>query len=373
VGRKLRPLNPAAGPVERFACELRALRAAAGDVPFWKMARRCELSKSALAAAAAGYALPSARVAQQFVEICGGDWPWWRERLVQAHEDLRGAPGRAVLDGPGIVVHPGGALVRSGQVILDAGTGPVPADDAGWRHAAIEPAGGELRRRAGRGRLLAAIAVIEAVAAVLLFVFGFAARSSASPDPRLSFSASAAPPTDGTDPYMAGCGADQQVVEREGMVWPGEGSYGWLTMFHSRRCDASWGSVSGPNSPQWRVVIIAHRPASGASAPSSFSGDSARPGSWGNMLLTTPGCVWVEAYVQTSAGTSRSAKTDCYQAMGPVLHGPTTVRTSPAAKAIQSTPSTRATTGAVAPARAPGVADLSMHPVVFLLGGLRRG
>jgi hypothetical protein len=84
MGRKLRPLNPAAGVVEQFAYELRALRQGAGEQPFWKMARRCQVSKSALAAAAAGSTLPSDRVARAFVEVCGGDWTWWRRRLTAA-------------------------------------------------------------------------------------------------------------------------------------------------------------------------------------------------------------------------------------------------------------------------------------------------
>ncbi|HEV2639058.1 MAG TPA: helix-turn-helix transcriptional regulator [Actinocrinis sp.] len=81
-------MNPADGIVERFACELRALRAAAGELPFWKMARLCEVSKSALAGAVAGYELPSERVMRAFVRVCGGDGRWWSERLAQAHVQL---------------------------------------------------------------------------------------------------------------------------------------------------------------------------------------------------------------------------------------------------------------------------------------------
>jgi hypothetical protein len=88
VGRKMRPLNPAEGVAERFACELRALRAAAGEVPFWKMARRCDVSKSALAAAVAGHDLPSERVMLAYVQACGGDAQWWSERLAQARGQL---------------------------------------------------------------------------------------------------------------------------------------------------------------------------------------------------------------------------------------------------------------------------------------------
>jgi hypothetical protein len=88
VGRKMRPLDPAEGVAERFACELRTLRAAAGEVPFWKMARRCDVSKSALAAAVAGYELPSDRVMLAYVRACGGDPRWWSERLAQARGQL---------------------------------------------------------------------------------------------------------------------------------------------------------------------------------------------------------------------------------------------------------------------------------------------
>jgi hypothetical protein len=90
MGRKLRPLDPAAGVVEQFAHDLRELRVAAGEQPFWKMARRCTVSKSALAAAVAGSRLPSDQVARQFVETCGGDWPWWHQRLAMAREQQAG-------------------------------------------------------------------------------------------------------------------------------------------------------------------------------------------------------------------------------------------------------------------------------------------
>lgn len=95
----MRLLDPADGVVERFACELRALRAAAGELPFWKMARRCEVSKSALAAAVAGHELPSERVARAFVQVCGGDWAWWRARLAQARTQLAAAADAPLVGG----------------------------------------------------------------------------------------------------------------------------------------------------------------------------------------------------------------------------------------------------------------------------------
>ncbi|WP_157436509.1 helix-turn-helix domain-containing protein [Actinospica robiniae] len=81
-------MDPAGGVVERFACELRALRAAAGELPFWKMALRCDASKSALAAAVAGHELPSEHVMAAFVRACGGEAQWWSKRLAQARSEL---------------------------------------------------------------------------------------------------------------------------------------------------------------------------------------------------------------------------------------------------------------------------------------------
>jgi hypothetical protein len=93
------PLDPAEGPVARFACELRELRATAGELPFWKMARRVRgmVSKSALAAAVDGRRLPSPKVLDAFVRACGGDVAWWQARLAQAQAQLSEAPGTALV------------------------------------------------------------------------------------------------------------------------------------------------------------------------------------------------------------------------------------------------------------------------------------
>lgn len=351
MGRRMRPLDPAEGVAQRFACELRALRAAAGEPPFWKMARRCEVSKSALAAAVAGYDLPSERVLLAYVRASGGDARWWSERLRQARDQLEAA--HTVPETGELPQHP-----ASSALVLAQGAPPVRAmaRDPSAAHAALtllasERPGdwrGEAPERPGgwrgvaRRRWLPTLAVLEAAALVAAVSFAVSGRSGAAgPDPRLTASGAPRPVVDGTDPYMAGCGPDEQAVDREGLTWPGSGQviYGWLTMFHSQRCNASWGSVSGPNSPQWTVFIIAHREPDGVSAPSSFSGDSARPGSWGNLLSTAAGCVWIEAYIKNSTGTSRAAKTDCYQATGPLLRTPTPTPTPATQSPAASSPS----------------------------------
>lgn len=99
MGRPPRKVSPTAGPAARFALELRALREQAGSLPYWKMARRCRVSKSALAEAAVGRQIPSERVLDAYVSVCGGDLNWWRARRVRAIEELEAAtrPGTSLL------------------------------------------------------------------------------------------------------------------------------------------------------------------------------------------------------------------------------------------------------------------------------------
>ncbi|GAA4633108.1 hypothetical protein GCM10023196_069350 [Actinoallomurus vinaceus] len=99
MGRPPRNVSPNAGPAARFALELRALREQAGNLPYWKMARRCGVSKSALAEAAAGRQIPSERVLDAYVSVCGGDLNRWRARRVEALEEQETAarPGTALL------------------------------------------------------------------------------------------------------------------------------------------------------------------------------------------------------------------------------------------------------------------------------------
>ncbi|WP_460345748.1 hypothetical protein [Actinoallomurus acanthiterrae] len=146
-------MDPELGPVERFACELRALRAEAGDLPFWKMALSCEVSKSALAAATAGYQLPTERVVREFVRVCGGDWTKWRERWLQTAAELDAIAG----DGAPDPVAPVQSSPETGGVPAPATEGDRPAGrsprrEPPWRRvwpigvAALAFAGGWLLR-----------------------------------------------------------------------------------------------------------------------------------------------------------------------------------------------------------------------------------
>ncbi|MFE2296085.1 hypothetical protein [Streptomyces sp. NPDC059452] len=91
VGRSEKPVDPASGPVQRFAYELRLLRQEAGSPTYRAMARQVSYAAPTLSAAAAGDRLPSPAVTRAYVRACGGDpEEWERRRAEAAEEELRG-------------------------------------------------------------------------------------------------------------------------------------------------------------------------------------------------------------------------------------------------------------------------------------------
>ncbi|MCP2355394.1 WD40 repeat protein [Nonomuraea thailandensis] len=77
MGRRESPVDPAAGPVQRFAFELRKLRQEAGGLTYRAMAGRAGYSVTTLSQAAAGERLASLPVVLAFVRACGGDVSAW--------------------------------------------------------------------------------------------------------------------------------------------------------------------------------------------------------------------------------------------------------------------------------------------------------
>ncbi|MEU3930863.1 hypothetical protein AB0E85_02190 [Streptomyces sp. NPDC029044] len=80
MGRREKPLDPEAGPVQRLAHELRGLREAAGKPTYRDMARRANYSTSALSAAAGGEHLPSLPVVLAYVRALDAEPGVWEER-----------------------------------------------------------------------------------------------------------------------------------------------------------------------------------------------------------------------------------------------------------------------------------------------------
>ncbi|MEV6838265.1 helix-turn-helix domain-containing protein [Streptomyces sp. NPDC051133] len=88
-GRREQPLDPQAGPLERFALGLRALRDRAG-LTYTAMADEAHFSPSTLSQAAAGQRLPTREVLRAYVRACGGDPHAWDERWEQVRRGLYG-------------------------------------------------------------------------------------------------------------------------------------------------------------------------------------------------------------------------------------------------------------------------------------------
>ncbi|GAA1652157.1 hypothetical protein [Actinoplanes couchii] len=82
--RPEREVDPAAGPVQRLAADLRELRRAAGNPGYRELAGRTGWSMTALANAAGGSRLPSLPVTLAFVQACGGDRADWEHRWQRA-------------------------------------------------------------------------------------------------------------------------------------------------------------------------------------------------------------------------------------------------------------------------------------------------
>ncbi len=87
AGRREVPVDPGAGPVQRFAFELRKLRTEAGGLTYRAMAGRAGYSITTLSQAAGGEQLPTLPVALAFVQACGGDPAEWEARWHQAVEE----------------------------------------------------------------------------------------------------------------------------------------------------------------------------------------------------------------------------------------------------------------------------------------------
>ncbi|MFI1563257.1 helix-turn-helix domain-containing protein [Streptomyces sp. NPDC020490] len=80
-------MDPNAGPVQRFAYELRKLRQEAGGITYREMARRAHYSVTALSQAAAGEQLPSLAVTLAYARACGGAAEEWERRWREADEE----------------------------------------------------------------------------------------------------------------------------------------------------------------------------------------------------------------------------------------------------------------------------------------------
>jgi hypothetical protein len=69
-----------AGPLAEFAVQLRALRRAAGTIPYRSMALTAHYSSTVLSRAASGKTIPTWLAVAAYVKACGGDPMEWHAR-----------------------------------------------------------------------------------------------------------------------------------------------------------------------------------------------------------------------------------------------------------------------------------------------------
>ncbi|MEV0319370.1 hypothetical protein ACIBKX_37975 [Streptomyces sp. NPDC050658] len=92
MGRREKPIDPVAGPVQQLAFELRKLRREAGSPTYQVMAKEAEYSIAALARAAAGETLPSLPLTLAYVKACGGGPAEWERRWHAARDEESAQP-----------------------------------------------------------------------------------------------------------------------------------------------------------------------------------------------------------------------------------------------------------------------------------------
>ncbi|MCF1599173.1 nSTAND1 domain-containing NTPase, partial [Streptomyces muensis] len=89
MGRREKPVDPEAGPVQRLAHELRVLREKAGKPPYREMGSRAGYSTTALSQAAAGDQLPSLAVVRAYAEALDADPDEWERRWRETDAEIR--------------------------------------------------------------------------------------------------------------------------------------------------------------------------------------------------------------------------------------------------------------------------------------------
>ncbi|WP_151480746.1 nSTAND1 domain-containing NTPase [Streptomyces albicerus] len=89
MGRREKPVDPGAGPIQRLAHDLRVLREKAGKPPYREMAERAGYSITAMSQAAAGDQLPSLAVVRAYAEALDADPDEWERRWREADAQVR--------------------------------------------------------------------------------------------------------------------------------------------------------------------------------------------------------------------------------------------------------------------------------------------
>jgi hypothetical protein len=151
------------------------------------------------------------------------------------------------------------------------------------------------------------------VGLVLAVVGTLVALHSRSAPPAHGGVGTVEPVADGSDPNRAGCGSGAVTLARVNLHFPAATLAGQLELRYSSRCRAAWSRFEP--APTWHpgdgvvVTVWTIRPADQASQQYTvpFAGETII----GNMLMTLPGCIVVEASMVQGTSTSPVATIGC--------------------------------------------------------------
>ncbi|GAA1244346.1 hypothetical protein GCM10009665_38910 [Kitasatospora nipponensis] len=121
MARKPRPIDPAEGPLQAFAHDLRTVREEAGNPTYRALAALAGFGASTLSDAAGGMRQPSLEVTLAYVGACGGDIRLWQRRWEELNRTLAAQRAELRPDGTGGADGTGG----SGADGTDQATAPV--------------------------------------------------------------------------------------------------------------------------------------------------------------------------------------------------------------------------------------------------------
>jgi transcriptional regulator with XRE-family HTH domain len=288
AGRKRNELS-GTGIQAELARRLRELRDQSG-LTMRQVAAKSGYSQATLSTAESGRRTPTWEVTEAFAQSCGADAREWRQLWEMAARSAPSEPDARAADIEA-APHPGDT----------ASPAPAAQDD-------IVDTGDANLRRPRRRRI--AILLAAGLSVTAAGVGGWALATGQSPAPSASVA------RDGTDPYADHCKADEKQLDWQPVSYKDGRPFGTLMLMYSLSCQAAWGYLNGPNTTAWTTHIIAHRIPGSAIAASDFNGN-APYGSWGNVLSTRSGCVYIEAYVVDAHGEGSHARTACIQAPSP--------------------------------------------------------
>ncbi|EIV92488.1 helix-turn-helix transcriptional regulator [Frankia sp. QA3] len=209
MARQERPVDPAAGPLEAFASELRKVREDAGGPTYRLLARKAGYSASTLSEAAGGQRQPSLEVTLAYAGACGADVSVWRRRWYELDAALcgprktgsapaAGSPAAIVGSATGTAPTGGSTAACADQTAVVSGSTVVTIDPAtatpagsGSPAEASEPVGsgagaddprpaprGGRRPWRRRGVVAAMVALVVVAAVVVTATTGWSTRTA---------------------------------------------------------------------------------------------------------------------------------------------------------------------------------------------------